>query len=407
MGYTVTMAVNSAVPGRWNLSGISVVSFAHGASDFYSGVVPLVIFYDVSRAGLAPWYQGALAFVWYLTSSIVQPLFGAYGDRRGRWWFLPASVGLTVVAVSLAATTTSLPILAACIVTGGLGSAIMHPEAGRYAAMLGGNRQASAISIYQVGGQVGYGLGPAVVGFLLGAYGPRGSLWLLVPGFVAVTAIAVLMRAIDGTARSMHAGNAPAARTRGRRVDRVGVGLLIASTALRYLVAASFAYYLPNLLTARGVSLAGAGTIVTGFLVFAAFGLFAGGALSDRFGPVTVSVLSLCAAVPFLALSLTMSGWLAVGLLLAGSVLLSVQNAPGVALAQAMLPRNLGMALGLMNGVAFGIGSAAVTAVGFLLTRVGPTAALLDVSAVPLLSAIAYVLVARRIAEEKLRSLAA
>jgi FSR family fosmidomycin resistance protein-like MFS transporter len=407
MRYTRRMAANSAVAGRWNLTGISVVSFAHGASDFYSGIVPLVIFYDVSRAGLPPWYQGALAFAWYLTSSIVQPIFGAYGDRRGRWWFLPASVGLTVVSVSLAGTTTSLAVLAACIVVGGLGSAVMHPEAGRYTAMLGGSRRASAISIYQIGGQVGYGLGPAVVGLLLGAYGPRGSLFLLIPGVLAVAAILAFMRGIDGTARSMHAGNTPAARTSDPRVDRVGVGLLIASTALRYLVAASFAYYLPNLLTARGLTLAAAGTIVTGFLIFAAVGLFAGGALSDRFGAVTVSVLSLCASVPFLALSLTLDGWLSVVLLMAGSALLAVQNAPGVALAQAMLPRNLGMALGLMNGVAFGVGSAAVTAIGFLLTEIGPTNALLAVSTIPFLSAIAYIFVARRIAEEKLRSLAA
>lgn len=401
------MAVSSTVTGRWNLAGISVISFAHGASDFYSGIVPLVIFYDVSRAGLPPWYQGALAFAWYFTSSIVQPIFGAYGDRRGRWWFLPAAVALTVVAISLAGTTASLPILAACIVAGGLGSAIMHPEAGRYTAMLGGTRRTSAISIFQIGGQVGYGLGPAVVGLLLGTYGPRGSLLLLIPGSVAVLTIVVLMRGVDASARAMHgAGHGAAARGH-LAVDRPGVALLIVSTSLRYLVGASFAYYLPNLLSARGFSLAASGTIVAGFLVFAAIGLFAGGALADRFGPVTVSVVSLCAAVPFLALSLTQSGWTSVALLLTGSILLAVQNAPGVALAQAMLPRNLGMALGLMNGVAFGIGSAAVTGIGFLVTQVGPTAALLDVSAVPLLSALSYIVVARRISAHKLRAAAA
>jgi FSR family fosmidomycin resistance protein-like MFS transporter len=297
--------------------------------------------------------------------------------------------------------------LAACIVAGGLGSAIMHPEAGRYTAMLGGTRRTSAISIFQIGGQIGYGLGPAVIGLLLGAYGPRGALLLLVPGGIAVLAILLLMRRVDGAARSMHAAHVPSQRTGHAKVDRFGVNLLIASTALRYLVGASFAYYLPNLLAARGFSLAQSGSVVTGFLVFAAIGLFAGGALADRFGPVTVSVVSLCAAAPFLALSLTQSGWLSVGLLLAGSILLSVQNAPGVALAQAMLPRNLGMALGLMNGVAFGVGSAAVTGIGFLIARVGPTAALLDVSAIPLLSAVSYIVVARRIAGSRLRTAAA
>ena len=125
MRYTAgaSRAIDSeAIPAkRWNLAGISVISFAHGASDFYSGIVPIVIFYDVARAGLAPWYQGALAFVWYFTSSIVQPLFGAYGDRRSRWWYLPAAVGLTVVAVAVAGATASFALLAGCIVVGGLG----------------------------------------------------------------------------------------------------------------------------------------------------------------------------------------------------------------------------------------------------------------------------------------------
>ncbi len=392
---------------RWNLAGISVISFAHGASDFYSGIVPIVIFYDVSRAGLAPWYQGALAFIWYLTSSIVQPLFGAYGDRRGRWWFLPTSVALTVVAVSLAATTESFALLCAYIVAGGLGSAIMHPEAGRYTAMLGGARRTSAISIFQVGGQIGYGLGPAAIGVLLGTYGPSGSLVLLVPGVLAVTAIFALMRGVHVSASALHAAHRSAHPHVASAIDRAGVLLLMASMALRYLVGASFAFYLPNLLTARGFSLAAAGTVVTGFLVFAAIGLFAGGALADRFGPATVSVASLCAAAPLLALALTQSGWAFIALLLFGSVMLSVQNAPGVALAQAMLPRNLGMALGLMNGVAFGIGSAAVTAIGVIVTHLGPTTALFYVSAAPLVSAAAYVVVARRISATSLRPAAA
>jgi hypothetical protein len=35
----------------------------------------------------------------------------------------------------------------------------MHPEAGRYSSLLGGNKRASAISIFQIGGQIGYGIG--------------------------------------------------------------------------------------------------------------------------------------------------------------------------------------------------------------------------------------------------------
>ncbi|HTJ27193.1 MAG TPA: MFS transporter [Candidatus Limnocylindria bacterium] len=387
----------TSIARPWNLRGVSLMAFAHGASDLYSGIVPFVIFFDVTRAGLPAWCQGLLAFAWYLTSSIAQPLVGAYSDRKGRWWFLPASVALTAVAISLAAGTASLGALTACVVAGGFGSAVMHPEAGRYSALLGGTRRASAISIYQIGGQVGYGIGPLVAAALLAHGGSATLLAMSVPGIVAALAIATVMpgfaRSADAAAprRTAAAGDAHAP------IDRVAVGLLIVSTALRYLVGAAFAYYLPNLLTARGLPLTATGAIVTAFLVSAAVGLYLGGATADRFGHARVAIVGLVASVPPLLFALWAHGALAVAALLLGSALLNVQNAPGVALAQSLLPRNLGTALGLMNGVAFGIGSAGVALVGVVVTRSGADAALALVAAVPLVAAAVYALVAARL----------
>lgn len=386
----------ASIARPWNLRGVSLMAFAHGASDLYSGIVPFVIFFDVTRAGLPAWCQGLLAFAWYLTSSIAQPLVGAYSDRKGRWWFLPASVALTAIAISLAAGTTSLAALTACVIAGGLGSAVMHPEAGRYSALLGGSRRASAISIFQIGGQVGYGVGPLVAAALLSHGGTTSLLAMSVPGVVAALAIATVMpsfarRADAGAPRQT---DAKAAQT---PIDRVAVGLLIVSTALRYLVGASFAYYLPNLLTARGLPLTATGAIVTAFLIAAAFGLYAGGATADRLGNARVAIWGLVASAPPLLSALWAHGALAVIALLLGSALLSVQNAPGVALAQSLLPRNLGTALGLMNGVAFGIGSAGVALVGVVVTRSGADVALALVAVIPLAAALAYALVARRL----------
>ena len=360
-------------------------------------MLPFVIFYDVARAGLPAWCQGALAFVWYLTSSIAQPVVGAFSDRRGRWWFLPASVALTAVAVSGAAATTSIAVLAACVVAGGLGSAVMHPEAGRYSSLLGGSRRASAISIFQIGGQVGYGIGPLVAAAVL-AHGGTGAIAAMaLPGVVAAFAVATVLphfaRSADAAApRRIAAGDV----AKDPALDRVAVGLLVASTSLRYLTTAAFAYYLPNLLTQRGLSLTAAGGVVAAFLIAAAAGLYLGGASADRFGAGRVAIAGLVLSTPPLLLALASHGTLTVAALLAGSVLLSVQNAPGVAMAQALLPRNLGTALGLMNGVAFGIGSAGVALIGVVVTRYGADAGLTIVSLAPLLAAAAYVIVARR-----------
>lgn len=372
------------------------MAVAHGASDLYSGILPFVIYYDVARAGLPAWCQGTLAFVWYLTSSIAQPIVGAYGDRRGRWWFLPASVALTAAAISLAPAAGSIALLSACVVLGGLGSAVMHPEAGRYSTLLGGDRRASAISIFQIGGQVGYGIGPTIAAVLLAHGGPATVVAMALPGVAAALGVATVL---PGLARSVGA-HAPRASQghdgENARIDRFAVALLVCSTALRYLTGAAFAYYLPNLLVARGVALTQAGVVVTAFLIAAAAGLYLGGAAADRFGHARVAIAGLVLAVPPLLLALASHGIVAVAALLAGSVLLSVQNAPGVALAQTLLPRRPGTALGLMNGVAFGIGSAGVALIGVIVTRAGADVALAVVSIAPLLAACAYAIVARR-----------
>lgn len=368
------------------------MAFAHGASDLYSGILPFVIFFDVTRAGLPPWCQGALAFAWYLTSSIAQPLVGAYSDRRGRWWFLPASIALTAIAVSATAAATSLPLLIAFVVVGGFGSAVMHPEAGRFSSLLGGSKRASAISIFQIGGQIGYGIGPLVAAVLLAHTGAASAIAMSVPGILAALAVATVLPSFarDADASSPRHREADAASP---RIDHGAIALLVASTALRYLTGASFAFYLPNLLTARGLPLTASGAVVTAFLVAAALGLYAGGAAADRFGHARVAIVGLVASVPPLIAGLALHGPLAIALLLLGSALLSVQNAPGVAMAQALLPRHLGTALGLMNGVAFGLGSLGVAVLGVVVTQSGPDAALTLVAFAPLLAAVAYAFV--------------
>jgi FSR family fosmidomycin resistance protein-like MFS transporter len=393
----------TASPARPHRSSLSLIAFAHGASDFYSGIVPLVVYFVVTRDGLTPALQGALVFLWSLTSSIVQPLFGALSDRAGRWWFLPVSIAATTIAVTFAAVAPNVWWLSLCIMAGGFGSAIMHPEAGKYAAMVSGAKRASGISIFQIGGQVGYSIGPAVAAVVLAKYGGIGLVPVSIFGLLASALLFARMRHVDRIAVASYTKPLAAAGP-GARVDRVGITLIATSTALRYFVGAALATFLPNVLVGAGYSLTVAGTIVSAFLLVSAIGLYAGGALADRFSGVTVSVVSLVASVPcflgfFKLLAMGPEFMVpAVVSLMLGSVLLSAQNAPGVAIVQAMLPRSLGMALGLMNGVAFGAGSAAVAIAGIGVARIGPVATLSAVSWVPLVAAFAFFAVRGRIA---------
>ncbi len=391
-------------PAKPHVRGLLAMGFAHGASDFYSGMVPLLIFTIVSAHRLSPLYQGAIGFLWYLTSSVVQPLFGAYSDRAGRWWFLPLSVGVTAVAVALVGLSPGIAVLALLVIVGGLGSAIMHPEAGKYAALLSGAKKSGGISIFQIGGAVGYAFGPVVIARLLQAHGSAGSLWMIGPGLLASGALFVLMRGIDAFAQRAQAEHHAALGPHDAPVDRTGVGLLVVGTALKYLVGASFMTYLPNLIVARGGSIAQAGVLVTAFLAVGVVGLYLGGWLGDRYGALPIAVGSFVICAPVLYGFFAFGGALGIASLLAAGVLLNVQSAPSVAIVQRMLPRNLGMALGLMNGVAFGAGSALVTAVGFGVARVGAAGALFDVSVLPIACAAGFWLAGRRLGDTRYAS---
>jgi FSR family fosmidomycin resistance protein-like MFS transporter len=396
-------AIDERKPADWNLGALLAIAFGHGVNDFYSGTFALTIFFVASNAGLSAWYQGAVAFLWYLTSSIVQPLFGAYTDRHGRWWFMPTGVLMVVLAMSFSSLCTSLWLLSPLVIIGGFGAAIMHPEAGKYAALLSGSRRSGGISIFQIGGSLGFALGPITIAALLAHFGRFGSLVMLPPGLLAVAYVYVVVRRAHLAAEPERVARRTTERGPAPKADTLGISLVVGSTAIRFLTTTAFMTYLPNLLAARGGTLVEAGQIVTAFLLVGIIGMYLGGYLGDRLGSVAASVIALVAAVPCLLGFFYAPPAVALGLLMLGGIFLAVQNAPGVVIVQSLLPRSLGMALGLINGVAFGAGSVLVTVVGVAVTRFGPETALIDVSVMPLLGAAAYLVVARRLSPAVMR----
>ena len=393
---TLAEALPRQKAADWHLRGLLAIAFGHGINDWFSGTVALTIFFVISGAHLSPWYQGAIGFIWYLMSSVVQPLFGAYTDKHGRWWFMPTAVLAVVLSLSFATLSPAIWVLVLLIVVGGIGSAVMHPEAGKYAALLSGERRSQGISIFQMGGSIGFALGPVTIAFLLAHFDRYGSLVMLVPGLLGVAVVYLAIKRADALA-------ATAQRERAHRqgkaatVDRFGIALVVASTTLRFMTTISFVTFLPNLLTGRGDSLVVAGQVVTLFLLLANVGMWLGGYLGDRLGPVVASATSLVLAVPCLLGFFFLPPPAAIPALMLANVLLAVQNAPGVVIVQSMLPKNLGMALGLINGVAFGVGSLLVTVVGIFVTHAGADATLRAVCFVPLLAASAFLIIGRRL----------
>jgi FSR family fosmidomycin resistance protein-like MFS transporter len=103
------------------------------------------------------------------------------------------------------------------------------------------------------------------------------------------------------------------------------------------------------------------------FLGAGALGTLTGGPLADRWGPRRYIVASFLLSCPLIALFLWQpGGWLAPVILTAAGFVLVSSFSVTVALGQSYLPRHLGMAAGLIVGLAIGTGGLGVTLLGWV-----------------------------------------
>src|ERR1700760_1183694 len=164
---------------------MTALSGGHLAVDFASGSVPALIPFMTDRFHLSYALAAMLLLAATVSSSLVQPLFGLWSDRKGALWLIPGGTILGAVGVGLAAVTPWYPLVLVLVFAGGLGVAAFHPEGAKYAAYASGRKRASGMSYFNIGGNTGYALGAFVTGVLVAALGLSGGLLAMVPVAVA------------------------------------------------------------------------------------------------------------------------------------------------------------------------------------------------------------------------------
>ena len=84
-----------------------------------------------------------------VSSSLLQPLFGLWSDRRGAMWLLPGGVALAGIGTGLAAVAPTYALVVVLFFVAGVGIAAYHPEGAKFAAYASGRRRASGMSLLQ------------------------------------------------------------------------------------------------------------------------------------------------------------------------------------------------------------------------------------------------------------------
>ena len=379
---TEGLDASARLRARPNAPVLALLALGHLVIDTNQGALPALLPFLRPKFGLSYAAAGTILLVANLTSSVIQPLFGYLSDRTSRRWLLPWALVFASMGVGLAGWAPSYGVLLLLVVVSGLGIAAYHPEGYKTAHQVAGDRKATGLSFFSIGGNVGIALGPPVITALVSGFTLRGTLGMLGPGLVVAGLVAA---ALPGRVPSPAPGAARSSRA--AAPDMVGaMALLVAIIGVRAWTQLGLVAYVPFFyVDVLGADPRVVGPLLFSFLGAGAVGTLAGGPIADRWGPRRYVTLSLLTSVPLVAGFLLRPGGLLATLCLVGTGFILVSSfSVTVALAQAYLPRRLGLAAGLSVGLAIGLGGIGVAVLGWVADHWGLRAALTVIAAMPL-----------------------
>src|SRR5580765_374171 len=178
--------------GGINKRAMSALAAGHLGTDFANGALPALLPFLKDRFSLSYTLAALLMLASTASSSLIQPLFGLWSDRRGALWLLPLGVAVAGVGIGVAAAMPSYGLVVLLVVISGLGVAAFHPEGSKFAAYTSGEKRASGMSAFSIGGNIGYALGPIIATPLVIALGLGGGVLLAVPCLAIAVILLVL-----------------------------------------------------------------------------------------------------------------------------------------------------------------------------------------------------------------------
>jgi FSR family fosmidomycin resistance protein-like MFS transporter len=366
------------------------LSGGHLAVDFASGSVPALIPFLTDRFGLSYALAALLLLASTASSSLVQPLFGLWSDRRGALWLIPGGTILAAVGVGLAAVSPVYPLTLVLVLAGGLGVAAFHPEGAKYAAYASGRKRASGMSYFNIGGNTGYALGAFVTGLLVSALGLHGALIAMIPVAAVAGMLLRVTPALAGLARQTRDVG------EGSGVDdRRAMTLLGSVIALRSIPWFTLLAFVPLYEVSQGHSKAYGNRLLFLMLLAGAVGTLVLGPVADRIGLRRTLVMTQALLAPLMLVFVFAGGVAgACALMLVGPCVVGTFGVTMV-LSQLYLPRHVGLASGLSVGLAMGIGGVAAVILGAVADAVDLKVALAISAAAPLAGVVVSLLLPR------------
>jgi MFS transporter, FSR family, fosmidomycin resistance protein len=375
-----TTAVRAGVDRR----AMATLSLGHLFTDISQGSIPALLPFLIIQDHLSYAAASALILAATISSSVIQPAFGYISDRHSLPWLMPLGPALGGLGVGLAGLAPSYGLTFAAVLLSGLGVAAFHPEGSRFANYVSGARRASGMSLFSVGGNVGFALGPVLVTPLVLAFGLPGTAFVAIPTSIMATVLAIQLPRLRRFRTDVVAGRVQS----GEHPEAWGPFTLLAAViALRSFVYFGFVTFIP-LYFVRSLHSGKAlgNTALAVMLLGGALGTLCGGPLADRFGRRTVLTGSMLALPPLIVGFLLSGPGLAIVFAgLAGAATVAT-FAVTIVMGQEYLPGRLGVAAGVTIGLSIGLGGVGAPLLGLLADAHGLRAVFETMAVLPFLA---------------------
>lgn len=364
-----------------NRKFIYLLSLAHLSNDITIGALPAILPYFVSQYGMDYSAVAGLMFASCFLSSVVQPAFGWLADRQSRTWYISLGVLLSGVAMGMAGLFNNYWAIFTVITLSGIGSAIFHPEAARLVNAVSGNKRGTALSIFSVGGNSGFAIGPVLAVAAITLFSMKGTAVLCVVAIIMALILMILvpkMKAEIAQATVSGSGMAEKA-TRQEKNGRndwdafIKLTLLIVCSSI---VVCGLRSFIPLYWVAVfGLSEAAGGSALTLLFTLGVVTTLIGGMLADKFGYLKVVQISYALLALMVALlSQTTNAVIGYILMVPIGFAMFSPFSSVVVLGQSYLARSIGFASGVTLGLSFSVGGIVVPLIGWFADKNGLTA---------------------------------
>ncbi len=392
---TTAKPPSGAPAGRYGVDrrAMAVLSAGHLFTDLAQGSVPALLPFLVARDHLSYAAASTLVLAATISSSVIQPLFGHLSDRLSLPWLMPLGPALGGLGIALVGFVPSYGLIFAAVLLSGVGVAAFHPEGSRFANYVSGARRASGMSLFSVGGNVGFALGPVVLTPALLAFGMHGTLIVLVPTWLMAAVLAFELPRLRGFRSDVVRGRVKRSDAHEAWGPFALLGSVIAVRSFIYFGLITFIplYYVHVLHAGKALGNAA----LSAMLIGGAVGTLIGGPLADRFGRRAVLTGSML-VLPGLVVGFLLSGQVlaVVFAALAGAATIAT-FAVTIVMGQEFLPGRLGVSAGVTIGLSIGLGGVGAPLLGLLADAHGLRSVFEAVAVLPVLALVLTLLLPR------------